>query len=435
MFDYADAHQRQGMAVFHNAIQGADPASQRAQLRTYVHELGHCFNLLHSWDKNLASPPQPLGPNGGLGDLSSMNYAWKYQPLPPAAGGEPAYWANFPFRFTNNELVQLRHGLRNNVIMGGAAFGMGAGDIDPIIFADREADHSGLALELRASSSYMLGEPVVVELKLSSTDRRGTRTHGYLHPRDGLVHIAIQRPSGQVVAYRPLMPRCVDQARTVQLGEDAIYDSAYIGFGADGFTFEQPGFYRLRATYVADDGSHIVSPTIRIRVRSPLTAADDRVADLLFADGQGQLLYLLGSDSPSLQGANDAMSEIATQYADHPMAVFARLVKGTNNERDFKTVTVDKALVVRSARPAEAVSELTAVADASASGHGVDNITLNEVLRRKARAEQKAGDVEQANATLDGMVDVFRAKGVKDSVLRTIAGQAAREKVRLDTEG
>ncbi|SRR6266404_630176 len=91
MYDASDSHQRQGMAVFYDAIQGTDAASQRAQLRTYVHELGHCFNLLHSWQKNLANPPQPLGPNGGLGDLSWMNYTWKYQPSPPAPGGDAAY--------------------------------------------------------------------------------------------------------------------------------------------------------------------------------------------------------------------------------------------------------------------------------------------------------------------------------------------------------
>ena len=55
--------------------QGHGSGSQRAQLRTYVHELGHAFNLLHSWQKNLADPPQPLGPNSGFGDLSWMNYA------------------------------------------------------------------------------------------------------------------------------------------------------------------------------------------------------------------------------------------------------------------------------------------------------------------------------------------------------------------------
>nr|BFE87905.1 hypothetical protein GCM10020093_105060 [Planobispora longispora] len=130
MFDYNDASQRQGAAVFYDAIKGDTPQSQRAQLRTYVHEIGHAFNLLHSWQKNLAVPPQPLGPNGGFADLSWMNYVQNYRPV-SGAGGEAAYWAAFPFQFTDSELVHLRHGNYRDVIMGANPFATGAAEISP----------------------------------------------------------------------------------------------------------------------------------------------------------------------------------------------------------------------------------------------------------------------------------------------------------------
>jgi hypothetical protein len=433
MYDAADAFPRQGMAVFHDAVQGTSAAVQRAQLRTYVHELGHAFNLLHSWDKALASPPQPLGPNGGLGDLSWMNYAWKYQPPLPAPGGEAAYWAAFPFGFTPNELVHLRHGFRPDVIMGGNRFGVGAAEVDPDVFADRSADRSDLALELRAPRSFALGEPVVVELKLSSMSRGPVRTHGRLHPRDGLVQIAVQDPSGRVRAYRPLMPLCVDAAPHQVLNDErpALYESAYIGYGPDGFTFEQVGTYRLRAVYVADDGSRVVSPTLPVRVRAPHTAADDEVAELLMADGQGELLYLLGSDAPVLFGANAAMEELLAKHPKHPLAVFARLVTGVNDERTFKMVKPDNELALRPARPAEAVRNLKSVVTASTGDAGVDNITLNMVIRHIARAEAKAGDIDKAAATLDALPAPFRKKGVKPQVLEVIEAEAREEKARL----
>ncbi|NHC14324.1 hypothetical protein [Motilibacter deserti] len=433
MYDASGVNQRQGMAVFYDAIKGADAATQRAQLRTYVHELGHCFNLLHSWQKGLAQPPQPLGPNGGLGDLSWMNYAWKFQPPAPAPGGEAAYWAAFPFQFTASELAHLRHAMRGHVIMGGNAFGTNAAEVDPLLFADREVDNSDLALELKAERSYLLGAPVVVELKLSSTSRKPVRTHGRLHPRDGLVHIAVQEPSGRVKAYRPLMPRCADDAQLLELDEQrpSAYESAYIGYGQDGFTFEQIGTYRLRAVYVADDGSSVVSPTLTLRVRSPLSPADEEVADLFTVDGQGELLYLLGSDAPALAPARAAMDEVLDRHPDHPLAVFARLVQGVNDERTFKTVTSDKTLELRSARTDEAVGRLGSVIEASSDGGGVDNITLNLVMRRLARAEAKAGDVDKATATLQAMPRAFADKGVKPSVVKVIATQAKQEKARL----
>jgi hypothetical protein len=428
MFDYSGAFQRQGCAVFYDAIKGTDPTNQRAQLRTYIHELGHCFNLLHSWQKNLANPPAPLGPNAGFGDLSWMNYDWRYVP-----GGVAGYWANFPFQFTDNEIIHLRHGFYRNVVFGGNGFGTGAAEIDPELFADRVVDNSGLALELRAKPSFALGEPVVVEIKLATTDLRGKRVHNYLHPNETMVQIAIRGPGGRTVLYRPLIAHCVDEDAMAMLTADnpALYDSAYIGYGQDGFYFDQPGSYRLRAIYSAPDGSQVVSNILTLRVSSPHAAADEEVAELFLGDEQGQLFALLGSDSEQLRAGNAAFDEVLDRHAKHPLAIYARLVKGINAERDFKKLRTDKTLKVRKAEAGESVAMLSAVAEESTGEKGVDNITLNMVMRRLAHAEMKVGDVQKAKKTLDKMVDVFKKKGVNQRVLHRIEMQAAAEKAEL----
>ncbi|RJL26510.1 hypothetical protein [Bailinhaonella thermotolerans] len=436
MFDYSDAFQRQGCAVFYDAIKGTGPANTRSQLRTYVHELGHAFNLLHSWQKNLGQPPQPLGPNGGLGDLSWMNYDWKYQPPPPAAGGEAAYWAAFPFQFTDNELIHLRHAYYRNVIMGANAFGVGAAEISPEMFDEPVVDQSGLKLEVRAKEAFEFGEPVVVELKLATTDLRGRTTHGYLHPTTDFVSIAIGQPSGRTVIYRPMTRRCVDEARSVRLDADnpAIYQSAYIGYGRDGHYFQQTGEYHIRAQYVAADGSRIVSDVCRIRVRHPANRADEDVAELMMGEEQGKLLALLGSDSPALRHGNEALDEVIDRHAKHPLAVYARMIRGINAERDFKIITPEKDMRVRQADTKESIQQLTAVAEASAQGRGVDNITLNMVMRRLAQAQAKQGDLEQANTVLDKMVRTFADKRLNPIVLDQIRQQAERTKARLAAE-
>jgi hypothetical protein len=435
MFDYSDTFQRQGCAVFYDAIKGEDPANQRAQLRTYVHELGHAFNLLHSWQKGLADPPQPLGPNGGFGDLSWMNYPQNYKPDPMAPGGTAAYWADFPFQFTDSELVHLRHGFYRNVIMGANPFGKGAAEIGAELFEEPLADESGLALELRSKGTFEHGEPVVVELKLSTTDLRGRETHAYLHPRDDFTTIAIRQPSGRTVAYQPLLRRCADESRTIRLDpERAIYDSAYIGYGKDGFYFEQPGRYALRGQYVASDGSRVISPVAEIVVRPPTSREDLEVGELLMGEQQGQLLYLLGSDSPALEQGNEALDELLAEHGDHPLAVYARLLKGVNAQRDFKDLTPEKELQVREAKPEESIELLTAVEQASTKDEGVDNITLNLAMRTLARAEAKAGKPRAVTQVLNRMVKVFDEKGVRPEVLDTIREQADATKAALAEE-
>ncbi|NUP83080.1 MAG: hypothetical protein HOV96_36665 [Nonomuraea sp.] len=424
MFDYNDAHQRQGSAVFYEEIKGESPRAQRAQLRTYMHELGHAFNLLHSWQKDLAVPPQPLGPEGGFGDLSWMNYVQNYRP-----GGEDGYWAAFPFQFTDAELIHLRHGFYRDVAMGANAFGTGAAEIAP--FEQPVEDRSGLRLELRAKESFELGEPVVVELKLSRTGEPRT-THGHLHPDTEFTQVSITQPSGRTVLYRPMMRHCVDASPQIRLddGNPAMYRSAYVGHGRDGHYFQQPGEYQVRAQYIAADGSRIVSPPCLVRVRLPVTRDDHAVAELMLGEEQGKLFSLLGSDSPTLSSGNQALDEVLDRYGTHPLAVYARLVKGLNAERGFKALTSGRRLRVRPPDPKQGIEQLAQVARAAT----IDNITLNLVMRRLARAEARQGDLARADAVMDRMVALFAAKGVNPVVMGQIRRQAELTKSALAAE-
>jgi hypothetical protein len=421
MFDQ-QGKQRQGCATFHRGIGGTTADKLRLQLYTYVHELGHCFNLLHSWQKSFAVPPVPNRP----ASLSWMNYPWGYP------GGDAAFWSAFPFQFDDLEVIHLRHAFRNNIIIGGNNFIIGSALTalqDPQAFADPVEDNSGLQLELEAPKpSFAYGEPVVVEIKLHLTDMRGKRVHTYLHPNTGFVQVGIRKPSGQVIVYQPPIEHCVlpdGNVTILDANRPAIYDSAYLGYGKDGLSFDQTGLYRIRAVYYALDGSQVVSNILTVRVRTPMNSTDEEIADLFLGDEQGMLLYLLGSDSESLERGNKAFDTMLDKYGTHPMAVYVRLVKGKNAGRTFKTITPDKKVVVRSAQSDESIRLLSTVVDASEAGMGVDNITLNMVTRSLAGVQKSAGDEISAKATMERMVSTFRKKGLKPHVLRTIETQAA----------
>jgi hypothetical protein len=353
MFDQ-QGRQRQGAASFYQSLAGATPDRQRLQLYTCTHELGHCFNLLHSWQKSLASPPGTDRPAA----LSWMNYPQRFP------GGAGSFWSAFPFQFDDPELVHLRHAFRDNIILGGKPFTVGSALEDPEQWRTPIADTSGLMLELIAPKSFAFGAPVSVDIRLSSTDQRGRRVYEHLRPRNGTVEIAIRKPSDRTVVYRPLLHHCTADD-TVILDQDrpSISESAFIGYGKDGFYFDQPGFYELRARYAAPDGSLVLSNTITIRVQGPVSEEDNAVADLVFGDDQGTLFYLVGSDFEGLQSGNDALSELIERYPDHPVTAFARVVQGVNAAREFKLVSADNAVTVRAADKKEATKLLGKVID------------------------------------------------------------------------
>jgi hypothetical protein len=435
MFDQVGL-QRQGMAVFHSEQVSGGRAGTRRELRTYVHEMGHALNLLHSWDKGLAEPPQPTGVRGGLGDLSWMNYDWKYQG--PVASGDTAYWAEFGYRFTEAELRHLRHGFYYALVPGGNYFGGGAADraagsLPPDLL---RSDGTGLRLELTGRTAFAYGEPVVAEVKLSLDGTRPeVEVFPQLSPKGENLTILITDPAGAVRPFRPISRTCGDPGRRVTLGPDtpALYDSAYLGYGANGLTFERPGTYRLRAVHQAPDGSRVVSAETAVRVRHPLTAADEQAGELLMGDQQGTLLALLGSDSTYLRAGNDALEELLARHGDHPLALYARMAKGTNAGRHFLTLG-EKGIGVRTADTATAVEELGTVVDTTLDGSragGVDDITLNATMRRLARAHARGGDLKQADAVLDQLVDAFRDKDVPRPVLATVAEQAEDTRTEL----
>lgn len=389
MFDQ-QGKQRQGCAVFHQGIGGTTADKKRLQLYTYVHELGHCFNLLHSWQKSYAVPPQPNRPTA----LSWMNYPWNYP-----NGGAPAFWQAFPFQFDAEEVLHLRHAPRNDVIMGGSPFATGSA-LAREIMASPISDDSGVTFRISTHQrSFALGEPVVLELQLSTTNEDGRRIHTWLHPNCGMVKIVMRKPNGEVVAYQPLVDHLVGfRGKTLKPG-DPEKDSAYIGYGKDGLYFDQPGQYTVRAAYAALDGSEILSDILTIRVRYPVTTADEAIADLFMGDEQGTLLYLLGSDAECLRRGNYAFDEVLEKHGKHPMANYVRLLHGMNAGREFKTIGTENVVQIRKPHAEDSARLLSAVADSGV----LDPFTTQQVLTTLADAQVRTGNkaaAEKTRATL-----------------------------------
>jgi hypothetical protein len=240
-----------------------------------------------------------------------------------------------------------------------------------------------------------LGEPVVLKLTLGTRDARGKIVHPYLHPNLQMTTIAIAKPNGQVVAYEPWIEHFVGPSEQGLFSAEPTEDSAYIGFGKGGLYFEQPGLYQIRAIYHALDGSQVFSNVLTLRVRYPVTAQDERLAELLLGYEQGALFYLLGSDADSLSRGRDALNQVLEQYGEQPIANYVRLVQGVNLARTFKTIEEHDARVHVRPPDTEAAAQLLNAAVAGPSP--LDPVTKNQALRKLAIAQANAGDTEGAS--------------------------------------
>lgn len=348
MFDQ-QGKQRQGCALFYQGMAGTSPGRRREQLFACVHELGHGFNLLHSFQKSLAIPPVPSRP----GSATWMAYPYLFP------GGETAFWQKFAFRFDNPELVHLRHAFREDVIMGGNPFKVGAAFERDAIPEVAEQEDPGLRLTLAVQPVLPYGVPVTVDYELSGTTREGRQAPSCIGPRPGNLDIEIRRQGQSAIVFEPLLRHCrADDGRVLRLGDPPVRDSAFIHYGKNGFVFGSPGCYEIRARCAVSNGLFVLSNVARIDVRPPVTRADHAAADLALGDEQGILMSLVGSDAPQLRRGNEALQTLVERYPRHPVASVPRLVHATNMAREYKAIQIDGSVNVRESHPQEAAAIL-----------------------------------------------------------------------------
>jgi hypothetical protein len=427
MFDQL-GKQRQGCATFHRGIGGTTADKLRLQLYTYVHELGHCFNLLHSWQKSFASPPQPNRPDS----LSYMNYPWGYP------DGAAAFWNRFAFSFDALELRHLRHGFRNNVVMGANDFIVGSGltsITDPQAYAAPVEDNSPLQLTLKATKeTYQYGDAIEIEVKLSNNGSREIPVIADINPRFGFVQLGIRTPNGLINDYKPMMQYCIIPNITKLTSErPALYESVYIGYSKlQGSVFNQAGEYYVRGIYNDLDGSQVVSNILPIRVTAPMNSKEQKVAELLTGNQQAALIHLLGSDSTVFSEGNRAFDQVLESYADSLQTKYVEFVRGISTAKNFKTVDGNgKVILLRKADPKKSINLLSSVLDEKRMV--LSPITINDASRVLAVQKKLEGDEKGAKSTLDQMVNMVSKNVQNPKVLERVEEQANRALKAADT--
>lgn len=435
MFDDIGPNHRQGTSIFYNSFISDVPAGDpnpaaytaRNRFWTAVHEMGHAFNLAHSWQKSLGAPfGTPWIPLADEPEARSfMNYPYG------VAGGDTAFFADFEYRFSDGELLFMRHAPARFVRMGDAAWfdhhGFEQARIQP---------EPALSLDLRVNRAkpvFEFLEPVVVELKLKNESAVPQIVdENVLTTLDGIT-IALKRQGSPARQFVPFAQYCMQAApRVLQPGE-AIYGSAYVTAGLNGLDVAEPGRYILQAALHGPAGD-IVSKPLLLRIAPPRGFEEEVIAQDFFSDEVGRVLAFDGSRV--LNDANRTLREVVERLADRRVAKHARvpLALAISERRKVLTVApgpektlkpaaaVGGAIKVEAAQPDRAASELKSAllhnADVAAESLGhIDYKVYVDALTRLLEAE---GETQEAAAAQDTMYKILAARNVLPRVLDEI---------------
>jgi len=337
MFDDIGPNHRQGTAIFSDAFISNPPAGDpapaawvaRMRFWTAVHEMGHAFNLAHSWQK-AASPNLPGNPwiplANELEARSFMNYPYF------VSGGETAFFANFDYRFSNQELLFMRHAPSRFVQMGNEAWFSNHG-------FQEAAQHSNPDYELRLSVTAPGGRfaylvPPVIEAALYNRSTRQKIVSGErLAGRKGLTLI-INPERGEPRQWLPHVRHCAEDMERVLKPGEALYDSIMIGTGRNGWDMADPGRYCIQAVLDVDGGP-VYSNQILVTVEPPATREEERLSADIFTPEVGQVLAINGSRT--MDGVNKVLGN-ALELRQNPISALAAATLATPLSYTFKVL-------------------------------------------------------------------------------------------------
>lgn len=336
MFDDIGPNHRQGTAVFTDSFVATPPAGDpapaawvdRMMFWTAVHEMGHAFNLAHSWQKHLGTPWIPLSSEPEA--RSFMNYPFR------VAGGQSAFFADFEFRFSDPELVFMRHAPERFVQQGNADW------FDHHGFEGAAMDPEGsFHLQLRVDRSrpiFDFLEPIVLELRLTNLSGAPKIAPADLLEDAAHMTVVVKRDGRPTRQWLPFAHYCRKAETTVLMPGDSRTESLFVSAGRNGWDLAEPGLYTIQVA-IEVEGYDVVSEPLRLRVTPPRGYDEELVAQDVFTDDAGRVMAFDGSRA--LEAGNDAWRSLVDRLPKSRAAVHARVALALPEGRDYRCLRID----------------------------------------------------------------------------------------------
>jgi hypothetical protein len=426
MFDDIGTAQRQGTAIFSGSFISDVPAGEaspgpyveRMRFWTAMHEIGHTFNLAHSWQKSLGTSWVPLADEPSA--LSYMNYPFRFP------GGVDAFFAAFEYGFSPDELLFLRHAPERMVQMGAEPWFSNHG-FEKEAFDQLRAAVTGpleLGVRVHREPRFEFLEPVVVELRLKNVSATPAVVDANALQDHGLA-IVVARDGGEPKRWLPFARRCLAPAPTVLPPGEALYSSLFLSAGTGGWLIDEPGAYTVYAATDTGGGNAALSQPLTLVVDRPASPVVERLAAEVFTQEVAHTLAFGGSRQ--LHRANETLRQIAEQLPESRAAVHANAVLGTPLASDGKVLTGGpdgpETVAIVPAAPGEARELLSAaLSDFDRAADSLGHIAVTAQAGQLADVIAADGDTSARSELLDRAADALARRGVLPAVVAGLRG-------------
>ena len=259
--------------------------------------------------------------------LSFMNY-----PYVDDVGGQKKFFEKFEYRFSNQEILFLRHAPESFVQMGNADWA-----IDHGFEQEHNHNQSDFKLEIglnRDEPLFQFLEPVVMELKLTNTSNQTQSVKKQVLSDLDEMLVIVKKEGNQ--EGRRLLPYTKYlwnlETKEVSPGE-TLFETIFVSVGKNGWIIDEPGYYSIQVA-LEINGKKIVSNVLRLRVFPPAGYEQEFLAQDFFSEEVGRILAFDGSRF--LEKGNIILREINEKLSDHAVALHAHIALAKPLAFDYK---------------------------------------------------------------------------------------------------
>jgi hypothetical protein len=261
---------------------------------------------------------------------SFMNYPFN------VTGGDAAFFADFEFRFSDGELLFMRHAPHRFVRMGDALWfdhhGFEGANVLPV---------PTFKLEIRVNrekATFEFLEPVVPELKLTNASSQPQLIDEHLLSASDSLTVIIKKQGQQARQFAPYAQYCFLPNKTVLMPGESIYESLFISAGINGWDIAEPGNYIVQVALHVN-GEDIISNSLYVRIAPPRSYDEELIAQDFVSEETGRILTFDGSRY--LKSGNDALREIVDRLSDRRVALHASVALGSVLASEYKLLVED----------------------------------------------------------------------------------------------
>lgn len=430
MFDDIGPNHRQGTAIFNNSFIAEAPAGDpqpdawvaRMRFWTACHEMGHAFNLAHSWQKELGASWIPLRNEAEA--RSFMNYPYNVN------GGQTAFFSNFAYRFSEQELLFMRHAPERMVQMGNANW------FDDHAFEQAEiSPEPKFKVELRVNRDpavFEFLEPCMLEIKLTnaSDDPQVVSEH-VLQDSDDMV-LVIKKDGQPARQWQPFAQYCRKSRQVVLDSGASRYEAIFIGAGRNGWDVAEPGHYSIQAA-LRIAGRDFVSNSLQVRLTPPRSFEEQNLAQDFFCDDVGRVLAFDGSRV--LNRANAVLQEMADRFPERAVARHALIAVNRPMLKDGKVLAVPAKQAMGMESAAQSGCSIARVAAQPSEAKKAMGAAL---MKEPAKAAETLGHIDykfytdQLSDRIANDGDVKGAAKVQEELFTTLRSRKVAERVLAD---